>query len=198
VVGFALEQGYDFRSIIDFVSTNDTVTLAMPEFGFKEARSTLDLNLVQTRHALEETRGMLRQVGRSEYIQEAVRNARTALTEVINQLEARDEMIDQLLNDLSQHCLMIPYTPAAMAKARLHHVAKEPPFKQTDCELYESILEFARNQVENYDYVILLTLDQADFDHDEIRDELAEMGIDLVFTTGECIAMARYALGMTS
>jgi len=198
LVGYALEQGSDFQSIIDFVSANRAMTLAIPEFGFKEARSALDLNLVQTRHALEKTRGMLRQVGRSEYIQEAVRTARTALTEVINQLETRAGRIDQILEDLSQHCLMIPYTPEAMARARLRYLAGEPPCIQTDCELYESILEYARSQIETYEYVILLTLDQEHFDHDEIRDELADLGIDLVFSGGECIAMARYALGMTS
>lgn len=159
VVGFALEQGNDFDSILEFASTNEVITLAVPEVCFKEARSTLRLNLIQTRHALEETRGMLRQVGRSEYVREATQNARAALTAVINHLKSRAEIIGQILSDLSQHCLMIPYTPEAMTQARLRYLAEEPPFKQTDCELYESILEFARNQVENYEYVILLTLD---------------------------------------
>jgi hypothetical protein len=198
IIGFALEQSRDFRSILDLVTINDTVTLALPELGFKEARSTLNLNLIQTRHTLEETRGILRQIGRSEYIREDVQNLRTALTAVISQLRTRAEMISQILDDLSQHCLTTPYTPDAMARARLRYIAKEPPFLQTDCDLYESILEFARNQTDAYDQVIFLTLEREDFDHDEIRDELADLGVDLVFTTGECIAMVRYALGLSS
>jgi hypothetical protein len=42
----------------------------------------------------------------------------------------------------------------------------------------------------------LLRLGQANFDHDEIRDDLAETDTRLSFSTGECIAIVRRELGM--
>jgi hypothetical protein len=61
---------------------------------------------------------------------------------------------------------------------------------------YECILEFLRDEVDNYDHAIVLTFDKEHFDNAEIREELTDIGVDLVFTAGDCIAMVHYALGI--
>ncbi len=194
-VGYGLQQSVDFRYLTNLAETG-TITLAIPEISFKEAQATLRTNLVDTRQALEQTLDIIRQVGRSQYAQDAAQRVATALTELIDLMESHSASIPQTLDLIANVNCIIPYSPQAFAQGRLRYVGGEPPFMESDCEIYENILEFVRAEAENFDHIIFLTLDRTHFDCDEIRDELANLGVDLVFTTGECVAMVRHALGM--
>lgn len=195
LVGFGLQQGVDFDYLANLAATKK-FPLAIPEISFKEAQSTLRLNLIDTRHILEQTLGVIRQVRRSQYARDAAQEAAMALTELITLMETHSASISQTLDLLANATCIIPYSPQAMVRGRLRYIGGEAPNLEEDCEIYESVLEFVRAEVANFDHTIFLTLDREHFDCDEIRDELVALGIDLVFTTGECIAMVRHALGM--
>ena len=78
-VGYGLQQSVDFHYLVNLAGTG-TITLAIPEISFKEAQATLRTNLVDTRQALEQTLDIIRQVGRSQYAQDAAQRVATALT----------------------------------------------------------------------------------------------------------------------
>lgn len=195
LVGFGLQQGVDFDYLTNLAAAKK-ITLAIPEISFKEAQSTLRLNLIDTRHILEQTLGVIRQIRRSQYARDAAQRTSAALTELITLVKARSASISQTLDLLANTTRIISYSPQAMARGRLRYIGGEAPNLEEDCEIYENILEFVRAEATNFDHTIFLTLDKEHFDCDEIRDELAALDVDLVFTTGECIAMVRHALGI--
>ena len=197
VVGYLLEQGTDFRYLVELTG-NYPLRIAVSEYALKEGKTTSQERLGDFRNQLGRTRSLLREVERSQFASDTVRIVREGLTDLTNQLEHREGLIQPTLDSLASACTAIPHSPQAHIHGLLRHVGSELPLKESDCEIYESILEFAQNEIDAYDHLIFLTLDREHFDHDEIRDELADMGIDLALTTGECIAMVRYALGLTA
>jgi len=128
LVGYGLDQGPDY-GYLAHLARSGQIVLAIPEFCFREVRSTLRLNLVGTRQALIQTQKMLPRIGRSDYTCEAASRTRDALTEVTTLLEEREETARQIIDSLEQVCQIIPYTPEIMARARLRCVAGDPPRK---------------------------------------------------------------------
>lgn len=195
-VGLYLEQQRrDFNYLLDLTETQ-RLTITIPEFCLQEARLSLRERLRKSREGLVDTRRLLRDIGRSEYAREHVEAATDLLIELEELLQARIESVSETLDMMADICAMIPHSPEAHVRGRLRHIGGLPPFKETDCEIFECILDFLRVNHNEYDASIFLCLDQADFDHDEIRDDLAETDTRLSFSTGECIAIVRRELGM--
>ena len=111
-------------------------------------------------------------------------------------LQERIETVSETIGMMANICSVIPHSPGVHVRGRLRHIGGQPPFKETDCEIFECILDFLRANYNEYNASIFLCLDQADFDHDEIRDDLAETDTRVIFSTGECIAIVRRELGM--
>lgn len=195
-VGYCMEQGHDFRYLLSLTSKHP-LTVAIPEYSLREAKTTVLGKFRDSYEQLSHTRVLLREIGRSEYARDLVDNARTMLSGLVQLLETKQDSLKQALNLIANRCIVIPHSPVAHVRGLMRYIGSEPPFKESDCEIYECILEFLRGEVDNYDHAIVLTFDKEHFDNVEIRDELADIGVDLVFTVGDCIAMGRYALGIT-
>jgi hypothetical protein len=194
-VGLFLGQSRDFDYLMRLVETHP-LTMAIPEFCLREARSSLRERLRKGREGLIESRRLPRDIGRSEYARERVEAATDLLVELEELLQERIEAISETIGMMENICSVIPHSPEAHVRGRLRHISGLPPFKETDCEIFECILDFLRVNHNEYDASIFLCLDQADFDYDEIRDDLAETDTRLSFSTGECIAIVRRELGM--
>lgn len=194
-VGFFLEQGQHFDYLLSLVETQP-LTIAIPEFCLQEARLSLRERLRKNREGLVDTRRLLRDIGRSEYARERVETATDLLIGLEELLQARMEAVSETIGMMANICSVIPHSPEAHVRGRLRYIGGQPPFKETDCEIFECILGFLRNNYDDYDASIFLCLDQADFGHDGIRDNLAETNTRLSFSTGECIAIVRRELGM--
>jgi len=194
-VGLFLGQSRDFDYLMRLVETHP-LTMAIPEFCLREARSSLRERLRKGREGLIESRRLLRDIGRSEYARERVEAATYLLIELEELLQARIESVSETLDMMADISAVIPHSPAVHVRGRLRHIGGLPPFKETDCEIFECILDFLRVNHNEYDASIFLCLDQEDFDHDEIRYDLAETDTRLSFSTGECIAIVRRELRM--
>jgi len=195
-VGYCMEQGRDFKYLIDLTESYP-LTISIPEYSLREAKTTVLGKFRDSCEQLSHTRVLLREIGRSEYARNLVDNARTVLSDLVQLLEMKQDSLKQALDLIASRCVVIPHSPIAHVHGLMRHIGSEPPFKESDCEIYECILEFLRNEADNYDHTIVLTFDKEHFDNVDIRDELTDIGVDLVFTMGECIAMTRYALGIT-
>ncbi|MFQ6054863.1 MAG: hypothetical protein ACE5J9_04680 [Methanosarcinales archaeon] len=82
---------------------------------------------------------------------------------------------------------VIPYTKDASIRAELRFKSSKPPFKEDDCRIFESILEYVKSVKEKYDTIIFYTADKEDFDYDLIRDELSGKGIEIMFDSKLCV-----------
>jgi len=194
-VGLFLGQSRDFGYLTRFTETHP-LTIAIPEFCLQEARFSLMERLRKSRIGLVESRRLLRDIGRSEYVKERVETATDLLVELEEMLQARVESVSETINTMADICSVVPHSPEIHIRGNLRFIGGHPPFKETDCEIFECILDFLRTHHNEYDASIFLCLDQSDFDYDEIRDDLTETNTRLVFSTGECIALVRNELGM--
>ena len=82
---------------------------------------------------------------------------------------------------------MIPYTQSASINAELRYGSSRPPFKQTDCKIFESVLEYINSMKQNYEMVFFYTSDKEDFDNLTVRTELKNLDVKLFFEPGEII-----------
>lgn len=194
-VGFCLEQEKSFDYLL-FLARTYPLTIAVPEFCLREAQFSLKERYRKGREGIVDARGLLRDVGRSEYARERVEAATDLLVELEEMLQERMEGVAETIDMMEDICSVISHSPEAHVRGRLRYIGGYPPFKETDCEIFECILDFLRANHNEYDASIFLCLDQSDFDHDEIRDDLAETNTRLSFSTGECIAIVRSELGM--
>jgi len=194
-VGLFLRQSRDFIYLTRLTETYP-LTMAIPEFCLQEARLSLRARLGKSSEGLIESRRLLRDIGRSEYARERVEAATDLLVELEELLQERIESVSETIDMMMDICTVIPHSPEIHVRGRLRHIGGLPPFKETDCEIFECILDFLRANHNEYDASIFLCLDQTDFDYDEIRDDLAETDTRLSFSTGECIAIVRRELGM--
>jgi len=89
-------------------------------------------------------------------------------------------------NWLESLVCLISYTKTSSIRADLRFESSKPPLKETDCRIYESILDFIRNTRE-YDKIIFYTTDKEDFDHPEIHKELKKLKTEIYFDSEETV-----------
>jgi len=99
--------------------------------------------------------------------------------------------IKRVLNEIKSIIQIIPYTSDASTRAEMIFESSSPPFKEGDCRIYASILVFIEHIKEEYNLIMFYTEDKDDFDHLEIREELRNLGVEIVFESGMCVERVR-------
>jgi hypothetical protein len=170
------------------------IPIVAPEYSFAEARGNL-VHTMETR--VETTESMirvLRQSDRSAY-QQNLDDLMTTLEQFReSSITVEMENSQARIDSLKEQMVQIPFNNEIATRAELRELNRYPPEKPTDKRVYESILMFAR---ENPGIQMLfLTSDRTDFDLDFIRNELAENGIEIFFSAGDCIRRIREILGV--
>jgi hypothetical protein len=195
--GYILEQSVDF-DYLRASAEREFITIGIPEFCFHEIEVALTKRTQETEQSLQTTLRTLREIGRSAYAENLVDGLRPLLNELIDLIHVHYEEIPATLERITSVCQILPHTPEAHVRGRLRYLSGKPPFKETDCEIFAAILEFLKVHAQEYDLILFLNLDQEDFNHELIREELAEYRVEILFSTGECIAAIRRALGVDS
>ncbi|MFQ6056523.1 MAG: PIN domain-containing protein [Methanosarcinales archaeon] len=184
----ALAQDKSSFYLLDLADT-EKISIAIPEYSFYEADGSLYRKLLERVERLDKSMGSLKKIGESEHCADLCKEAR----DIIKRLKtiAFDDRykIQPVLDELKTKVCVIPYTKDASLKAELRFKSSKPPFKDEDCKILESILEFVESERKKseYDYIIFYTADKEDFDFDLIRDELAEKGVEVIFDSSLCV-----------
>jgi len=144
-VGYCMEQGRDFKYLID-IAESYPLTISIPEYSLREAKTTVLGKFQDSCEQLSHTRVLLREIGRSEYAKDLVDNTRTVLSDLVKLLEVKKDSLKQALDLIESRCIVIPHSPVAHVRGLMRHIGSEPPFKESDCEIYECILEFLRDR----------------------------------------------------
>ena len=75
----------------------------------------------------------------------------------------------------------------AVLNADLRSESAIAPFKEADCRIYESILEYIQSKGGDYDTKIFYTRDREDFDDEMIYAELEDVEVELYFDAGAAV-----------
>ncbi|MBM3237416.1 hypothetical protein FJZ31_14090 [Candidatus Poribacteria bacterium] len=125
-----------------------------------------------------------------------------ALINQLQQFKTRSEeeelpTLHARIREFEETVSTIPYSAEITARAELRGLRPLAPFKQADRKIYESILQFARENQSPDLKMLFLTRDKTDFDFSYIRSELAFLSVELFFSAGECIRRIRELLGIS-
>jgi hypothetical protein len=134
-VGYCMEQERDFRYLLSLTSKYP-LTVAIPEYSFREAKTTVLGKLRDSCEQLSHTRVLLREIGRSEYAKDLVNNARAVLSDLVQLLEVKQDSLRQALDLIANRCVVIHHSPVAHVRGLMRYIASESPFKESDCEIY--------------------------------------------------------------
>ncbi len=193
ILDITFEQSEQADRLLTLVLEH-AIPIVAPEYAFAEARGntvrTIEMRVTTTETMIK----VLRQSDRSAY-QRNIGNLIAALEQFRDESIATElPVLQSKINALTEQIVQIPFNNEIATRAELRELGQYPPEKPTDKRVYESILMFAR---ENPGIKMLfLTMDRSDFNIDFIRDELAHHGIEIFFSSGDCIRRIREILGI--
>ena len=163
------------------------IEIAIPEYSFHEADGSLNRKLVKRACRIDEALSLLGQIWQTEHYKELCESCKDLLKELKNLMLCDRSEIKMALDEIKSMVRILPYTSDASARAEMRFESANPPFKEGDCRIYESILMFVEQTGEKYDLIMFYTEDREDFDHPAIRDELLGRSVEMLFDSGMCV-----------
>jgi hypothetical protein len=131
---------------------------------------------------------------RSEYHKDRLYDVKEKLKQLYMESSEEKRDILEYAEDIKSLCISIPHNADIAYRAFIRDVANLPPYKNSDRQIYESILSFTKNEYD-YDLVIFYTSDKEDFDHQEIRDELKKQAVGVYFDSGDVVQRVMSIIG---
>jgi len=161
------------------------IKLVLPAFSLAELEGQA-LEIINNRkEKLNSFASILKEISRSKYSKDDAKSGLEIVKRLLESNKKDYKKIGAAIQKLSGYCYVIKYSPEIIASAELRFRQRKPPFKETDCKVYQSILQFlTKNKKEK---VMFITKDRDDFDHPEIRNELKELDCELYFSSGDVI-----------
>jgi hypothetical protein len=155
------------------------VLLAVPEIALAEARNSLLQRIERHLIASQQFRFWLNDIARAAGIREQVRQIKRCLDGIEAELQRRKQLILEALEMFAQACTIVPLTPQVWARAYVRWKANMPPFKELDCLVAETLLEFLRKRRAKLS--LFLTMDAEDFDHPELHADFKRHRTNMLF-----------------
>jgi len=168
------------------------IDIAIPEYSLHESDGKLLAELRKRENDIDTCISILNTLSRSEYYKKHVSNAKRHIKKIKDIVRGDERgMVKSSLENARSSVTLINFSPSVFTKAELRFESSKAPFKKSDCRIYESIIEFLREEGKEYDKFIFYTADRDDFDHEEIHQELRELNCELYFNSGEVVKRVR-------
>jgi len=167
------------------------IAIAVSEYSFHEADGSLNRKHNKRAYKVDEALSLLGQISQTEHHGELCENGRAILKDLKKSMSNDRSKIKRVLDKIKSMVRVIPYTSDASTSAELILESASPPFKESDCRIYASILMFVEQIREEYDLIMFYTEDKEDFDHPEIHDEFGGLGVEMMFESGLCVKRVR-------
>ena len=193
VTDICLEESQQAKRVLD-IADFAQITIAIPQYAMAEVDGTLHNRLRTRVTRLQEIIAFLNQLARGQQSKRAAEQTISNLHQLVEITEATRTSLNVTLALIAEICYIIPFNLETYALGKLRVLGSPPPFDENDCQIYEAILEYLRQNSDEYDSKIFLTHDRQHFDLPEIHDELAQFEARVVFSAGECLRCIRESL----
>ena len=170
------------------------IEVVIPEIALSEARSSLMKRIDRQVEAIRQFRFWLNDIARAAGMKEQVRQIKQCLDGIETELQRRKQLILKALEMFAQACTVVPLTPQVWARAYVRWKANMPPFKELDCLVAETLLEFLRRRRAKLS--LFLTMDAEDFDHPEIHEAFRQRKALMLFDPYDVIVEFRKFYGV--
>ncbi|MEZ8216779.1 hypothetical protein B0813_000316 [Candidatus Fervidibacteria bacterium JGI MDM2 SSWTFF-3-K9] len=155
------------------------ITVVIPEVALAEARASLLARIDRQLNFLQQLRQWLNDIARAAEMDKLVQSVRQGLNAIEAELRKRRNEVQEAINTFAQACIVVPLTPQVWTKAYVRWKANMPPFKELDCLVTETLLEFLQKRKAKLS--LFLTMDAEDFDHPEIHAEFKRHRTKMLF-----------------
>ena len=173
------------------IARTGEIEIAVSEYSFHEADGSLNRKHNKRAYKVDEALSLLGQISQTEHHRELCENGRIILKDLKKSMSNDRSEIKRVLDKIKSMVRVIPYTSDASTRAEMVFESASPPFKESDCRIYASILMFVEHIGEAYDPIMFYTEDREDFDHPEIHDEFGDLGVEMMFESGMCVKRVR-------
>lgn len=164
-----------------------TIAMAVPEYSLVEVDGRAADKIHGRKKRLNSAIELTSELARSEYNKEYALAAKNNLKKLLELADTELTLVKETINDIRELCILITHDSDVYVRGILRYLSSQPPFKEADCQIYEAIIEFVKEKKHEYDKIIFLTKDLKDFDHTEIHEELSDLGVKIMFSSGECV-----------
>ena len=189
ILDITFEQSPECARLVT-MTEEQGIDMVIPEYSFAEAEGNITNTLQKRCLTIDAMVGVLRQSARSRYqkvsglISELEQWKTYSLGEELAALHARMDALENIVR-------VIPFSGDIAAQAELRGLRQLAPGKASDRNVYESLLHFARLNQSPDAAMLFLTRDKSDFDFSYIREELAALSVELLFSAGDGIRRIR-------
>ena len=170
------------------------ITVVIPEVALAEARASLLARIDRQLNFLQQLRQWLNDIARAAEMDKLVQSVRQGLNAIEAELRKRRNEVQEAINTFAQACIVVPLTPQVWTKAYVRWKANMPPFKELDCLVTETLLEFLQNRKAKLS--LFLTMDAEDFDHPEIHADFKRHRTKMFFDPHDVIVEFRKFYGV--
>lgn len=189
VLDLVFEQSQQCERLLSFAQ-EQSIPIILPEYSMAEAEGNIATTLKKRTAAIDEAISVVKQSARSAY-----QDVTTLLT-LLEKFKIRTEeeerpILHARLAEIESIVSIIPFTSDIAVRSELRGLRQSAPFKPSDQRVYESILQFARENSAPDVTMLLLTRDRNDFDYPTIHQELSAYPVELHFSAGDCIKRLR-------
>jgi len=168
--------------------------LVIPEIALAEAQSSLLKRIDRQLGAIQQFRFWLNDIARAAGMKEQILQIKRALSSMEADLLRRKTLVSEAVDIFARSCTVVPLTPQIWTRAYLRWRANLPPFKELDCLVVETVLDFLRKR--KAPLTMFLTTDTEDFDHPEAHEAFRGRKTLLLFDPRDVIHEFRKFYGV--
>jgi len=170
------------------------VTIVIPEIALAEARASLLARIDRQLNALQHLRQWLNDIARAAEMVSLVESAKQSLSKIEAELQRRKINAQEAIDTFAKACTVISLTPQIWTKAYVRWKANLPPFKELDCLVFETLMDFLKKP--KAPLTMFLTMDAEDFDHPEIHEAFRQRKALMLFDPYDVIVEFRKFYGV--
>jgi hypothetical protein len=194
VVGVVWEERAVLKRIVG-LCRQFGICVVVPEVALVEARASLLKRIDRQLDSLQQLRFWLNDIARGMGMSGLVKDVKQGLNAIETKLQQHKRGVLEALDNFVEACLIAPLTPEVWTKAYLRWQANLPPFKELDCLILESLLNFLTQHKARL--AIFFTLDAEDFDHPEIHEAFRQRKALMLLDPYDVIVEFRKFYGVT-
>lgn len=169
------------------------IPIVIPEVALVEARASLLRRIDRQLASLQQLRFWLNDIARGAGMRKLVQDVKKGMDAIEAELQRKQDTL-KAMETFAKSCIVAPLTPQVWTKAYLRWKAGLPPFKELDCLVMETLLEFLRKRKAKL--TMFLTMDVEDFDHANVHEAFREVKTLMLFEPHDVIHEFRKFYGV--
>lgn len=193
IIGVVWEEQPILKRLMD-LCRQFGVPIVIPEVALVEARASLLSRIDKQLTSLQQFRSLLNDIARGAGMARLVGDVKGGLDTIEAELKQSRQKAVKALEAFARSCTVVPLTPQIWMKAYLRWRANLPPFKELDCLVVETVLDFLRKR--KAPLTMFLTTDTEDFDHPEVHEAFRGRKTLLLFDPRDVIHEFRKFYGV--